>query len=90
MKFIDKDGDTRIVMWGDHWPACAKCREVDVAKSATFVNACAQGSPLLMEELARRQAPVEKEKRATVLEWARKVGVFPTARGKNVPMKYKE
>ena len=92
MKYRDPHSETgeTIIFWGDHWPGCEKCREVDIEKSATFANACAQGSPLLMEELARRQAPKVAEKRKQEKEWAEKAGVFVTERSKIVPMKYKE
>lgn len=90
MKFRDSHGQDVIVTWGDHWPGCDKCREVVIEKSATFANACAQGSPLLMEELAKRQAPAESAKRKAVEEWATKAGTFIKSKAKNVPMKYKE
>ena len=67
---------TVIVLWGDHWPGCAKCREVSFEKTASFVNACAEGSALLSEELVKRQAPVEAKKKAEVLDWAKRAGVF--------------
>jgi hypothetical protein len=68
------------VSWGDHYAACAKCREVDLEKPASFVNACGYpGAALLNEELTRRQAPVVREKMAAVREWARKAGVFKGA-----------
>lgn len=80
MKFIEKYNGLEPVytqiFWLDHKPACAKCREVDIERSATFANACAQGSVLLAEELAKRQAPIVKKKAAEVREWAKKTGVF--------------
>lgn len=79
MKFIEHTANGNkevIVKWGDHWPACEHCRTVDIDRSATFANACAQGSPLLMEELANRQAPVVRQKSAENKEWAKKAGTF--------------
>jgi hypothetical protein len=68
---------TRVVVnWSDRSSLCHKCGKVDVTKPATFVNACALGSPLLMEKAVEIQAPVEKEKKKQVREWAKKMGVF--------------
>lgn len=67
------------VVWRDHYPGCDKCRSVDLEKPASFVNACAEGSPLILEELAKQQAPIVAQKRAEVREWARKTGVFKGA-----------
>lgn len=64
------------VTWGDHYPGCVKCREVDLDKSSSFVNACAQGSVLINEEMVKRQYPIVAAKRAEVLAWAKKAGVF--------------
>lgn len=64
------------IYWSDHASVCAKCRDVDVEQSATFVHACAEGSPLLMEELVKRQAPTVRASQAEVREWAKKAGVF--------------
>jgi hypothetical protein len=55
---------------------CEQCKGVDLAKPATFAMACAEGSPLLMEELVKIQAPAEREKKEKVREWAKKAGVF--------------
>lgn len=80
MKVIEKYVGGKPVFgqrfWGDHWPACEECRTVDLDKSASLANACAEGAPLLMEELAKRQAPVVRKKAAEVKEWAKKAGVF--------------
>lgn len=82
MKF--KTGDAidkwKEVTWSDHYPACEKCRNVDLEVTATFVNACAYpGAALLNEELAKRQAPIVAQKRKEVREWAKKTGVFKGA-----------
>lgn len=62
--------------WGDHWPGCDKCREVVLESPATFAKSCAEGAALIMEELAKRQAPIVAQEAAEVKEWARKAGVF--------------
>ena len=67
------------VYWGDHYPSCEKCREVDLEKSATFANACAEGSPLLAEEMIKRQRHLQQEKERAVRAWAKKAGVFKDA-----------
>ena len=93
MKFIEhtRNGDeVRIVNWGDHWPGCDKCRTVTIDKPATLANACAQGSPLLMEELAKRQAPEVKKQAAEVKAWAEKAGTFKMGKSSGVPMRYVE
>jgi hypothetical protein len=64
------------VVWADHYPGCEKCRGVDLEKTASYVNACAEGSPLLMEELTKRQSPIVRQKAQEVKDWARKAGVF--------------
>lgn len=85
MKFIERDRNGReqvvLVSWGDHQAGCAKCMEVDPIKSATFANACAQGSPLLMEALVDRQRPVEKDRAERVKAWAKETGAFKTSPG---------
>ena len=90
MKLYAKGGEEVIVTWSDHWPACGNCREVTITQSATFARACAMGAPLLMEELARRQAPIVKQKTAEVRKWAEHTGIFKMGKSKFVPMKYKE
>jgi hypothetical protein len=76
LKKVDEDGRTVLVdvSWGDHSPGCKKCRRVDLEKSASFVDACAMGSKLIAEEMAKRQAPVVAQKRAEVKKWAREAG----------------
>ena len=64
------------VYWSDHRHDCRKCERVDVEKSTTFTLACAEGSPLLSEFLIDKQRPVEKQKAAEVLAWAKEAGVF--------------
>lgn len=85
MKFIERDQSGREqvvqVSWGDHRAGCAKCMDVDLAKSATFANACAQGSPLLMEALVNLQRPAEKQKADQVKDWAKSTGAFKTSPG---------
>ena len=80
MKFIEKYEHGRPVLrevfWSDHYPGCKHCREVDLAKPRTFSLACVLGSQLLNDELVKRQAPIVKQKRAEVLEWAKRAGVF--------------
>lgn len=88
MKLYGPKDEETIVTWGDHWPNCDKCREVSLEKSATFSNVCAQGAPLLSEELTKRQAPIVKAKTQAVKEWAGKAGVFPTGKSANVKTKY--
>lgn len=78
MKFYDSHGEEKIISWGDHWPGCASCRSVNIDKSATFVNACAQGSPLLMEEMAKQRAPIAREGAQINKQWARDRGTFHT------------
>lgn len=73
---IGKEPEFQNVRWEDHIATCAKCNSVNVAKTATFVYACAEGSPLLMEHLVDVQRPAEKEKARIVKEWAKKAGVF--------------
>ena len=64
------------IEWGDHWPGCDKCRQVDLEKSDSFTVACVTGSQLINEELVKRQAPIVKQKREEVRKWAEKAGVF--------------
>lgn len=75
-EYIDGKPVYETVTWGGHSAFCEKCRGVDLENSATFINACAEGSPLLMEKLVALQAPFEAEKKRRVLEWAKKAGVF--------------
>lgn len=83
MRLINHFGEDVIITWHDHAPSCEKCRSVDLEKSATFVHACAQGSQLVMEEMKKRQAPVEKQKRADEEKWAKERGVFIKPRVKD-------
>lgn len=80
MKFktsgIPGDSGGKEVFWGDHQPGCEHCREVSPDSPATFAHACVLGSQLLKEELEKRQAPIEKQKRQEVKAWATKAGVF--------------
>lgn len=94
MKLYGKDENGKVtetvITWSDHWPSCERCREVSIAKPSTFAGTCAQGAPLLMEELAKQQAPVEKQKTAAVRAWADKAGVFKMGSANTVTTKYKE
>lgn len=92
MKLYGTKGEEVVILWGDHQPSCETCREVDLSRSATFAKACAQGSPLLMEELAKRQAPIVAKKRKEVEEWAKERGTFIKSKVKDarVITKYKE
>ena len=67
------------ISWSDHRHSCAKCQSVDLQRSATFALACAEGSPLLAEELVKMQMPAQQEKERVVREWAKKAGVFKDA-----------
>ena len=67
------------IYWNDHAPQCEKCRSVDLDKSATFINACGEGAPLLAEECVKHQRPLQAEKDRQVREWAKKAGVFKDA-----------
>lgn len=89
MKFINHHGEDVEIRWSDHRPGCAKCREVEIDSSATFSRSCAQGGVLLMEELKKRQAPVERAQRRAVEKWAEEAGTFIKSRATNVAMKYK-
>ena len=64
------------IIWGDHWPACEKCRNVNLEKPATLANCCAQGAALINEELIKRQIPVVAQKKAEVRRWAEAAGCF--------------
>jgi len=64
------------VTWGQHIVGCSRCGNVDIDKTSTWVNACAQGSALLAEKAREIHRPVQKKKAAEVLEWAKKAGVF--------------
>ena len=81
MKFIDHYDEYGKpvfvqVYWGDHWPGCEKCREVDLEKPLSFVSTCALGSQLISEEMVKRQAPIVAKKRDEVKKWAKRMGVF--------------
>jgi hypothetical protein len=86
LKTVDEQGEyvldpkgrnvMKEVLWGDHFPACVQCREVNLGASSSFVHACGEGAALLMEELAKRQAPIVAQKNKEVRDWARKAGVF--------------
>ena len=88
MKLFNEDVPV-IVLWSDHVYSCKKCYNVKLESPATFAQTCAMGAPLLLEELAKRQAPVEKEKRKAIEQWAKDTGVFVTHRAKNTYTKYK-
>lgn len=88
MKLYGSDGEEKIVRWFDHAPACKQCREVNLDSLATFAYSCAQGGVLLMEEMKRRQAPVERQKAKEVEDWAKRAGVFKTATRFKVVTKY--
>jgi hypothetical protein len=90
MKFNQPKGEPVELFWGDHWPGCPQCRTVDLDKPATLANSCVMGAQLVAEELAKRQAPVEKAKRQEVKEWAVKAGTFVTDKPKSTPTKYVE
>ena len=64
------------VTWSDHRIKCAKCQTVDIERTATIANACAEGAPLLAEKLVDIQRPAQKEKAEAVRQWAKKAGVF--------------
>ena len=64
------------VTWDDHIDDCAKCRTVDLNNTSSYVNACAEGSPLLMERAVEIQRPAQQEKARKVKEWAKAAGVF--------------
>lgn len=72
---------TVTVRWKDHRADCAKCQQVDESRTATFVLACAEGSPLLMEHLVKLRRPEVKRKQKEVLEWAKAAGVFKISKG---------
>lgn len=77
MKFTDKkSGKIYLVTWLQRVPGCTKCRQVNVAKSASFIHACALGSRLLMEHVSDKQRPVEKDKSMKILGDAIRAGVF--------------
>lgn len=88
MKLYSPNDIEQIITWFDHFPSCAKCREVNLDKSSTFVNACAQGSILVMEEMKKRQAPIEAQKAREVEEWAQKAGTFIKQKSKTKTVKY--
>lgn len=83
MKFTDSRGNEQVVVWADHTRDCRKCCEVDVSSPRTFSLCCAQGAPLLMEELAKRQAPIESAKRKENEKWAQERGTFIKSRVKD-------
>lgn len=47
-------GEKEHVSWADHYPACKKCREVDVDAPGTLGRSCAQGAILLREFYAKK------------------------------------
>ena len=69
----------KTITWSDHRACCAKCELVDLERTASFVLACAEGSPLLLEHTIRLQAPAQRERESKVREWAKKAGVFKDA-----------
>ena len=83
MRFKERDnfGKERIVQvsWSDHTGQCERCSRVNLAKSATYTEACPTGSQLLMERLIAEQRPAQQEKERQVREWAKKTGVFKDA-----------
>lgn len=89
MKFLGSKQEDVVVVWGDHAPGCEKCRQVDLNKSASFAHACASpGAALLTEELRKRQAPIETEKRKENERWTRERGTFKVDKGSKPNMRY--
>ena len=82
MKFYDKDGGIEVV-WSDHKYNCAKCSEVEIGNAATFVKSCAIGAQLIMEELKKQQAPIQREKDKKIEEQAKQAGTFIKSRVKD-------
>ena len=82
-KFRDGQGreTMMVVTWSGHRDQCLKCQQVDLTRTATFVLACAEGSPLLMEHAVEMQRPVEKERQSEVIAWAKRAGVFKMPKG---------
>lgn len=76
MKRKDADGNIVNVSWNGHRSNCQKCVRVDIERSATFVLTCAEGGPLLAEELSIRALPQRNAKAAAELEYAIHAGVF--------------
>jgi endogenous inhibitor of DNA gyrase (YacG/DUF329 family) len=76
MRLYGKDGEQLDVKWKDHRPKCPHCQNVDLEKPASFGRSCAQGGALLMEEMKKRQAPVERQKAAAEKEWAKERKTF--------------
>lgn len=75
MNFKHPNGGLQTVTWSDHYPGCSKCREVDLDKPATFVNACGfPCSALLGEEMKKRAAPIAAKKAAEIKAWATEAG----------------
>lgn len=70
-----------VLKWVDHHHSCRFCMNVETAKTATWINACALGSALLAEQAIEMQRPAQKEKEQKVFEWAKAAGVFKI--GKN-------
>ena len=68
--------NTQIFTWNSHRGNCAKCIRVDIEKSKSFALTCAEGGPLLMEELKKRAMPQRIEKEQAELEYAIHAGVF--------------
>ena len=84
MRRVDRDNITGkpffvSITWSDHIAKCKACQAVDVTRTATFTRACAEGSPLLMEKLARDAIPAQREKEQAVRAWAKRAGVFKDA-----------
>ena len=76
-KLNEHGKEITVIVWGDHWPGCEKCRAVNLSKPATLASACPDpGAQLLKEELRKRQAPVVTKARKEVEEWAKKTGAF--------------
>lgn len=49
----EKQKAKRLTEWEVHVQCCAKCKSVDISKTATLASACNSGAPMLREELAR-------------------------------------
>lgn len=73
------------VFWKEHSFGCEKCRQVNLNKSATFSLSCAEGGPLLMEELKKRVLPEIKARQEKELEFAIRAGVFHIPKGTKMP-----
>lgn len=43
-----------------HVQSCDKCSSVDMTKTSSLVNCCAEGAPLLMDFIAQKQTEIHK------------------------------